>query len=344
MEIPDNVKSAFGGKSPASEKYIFIKDLKGNDVVRSTFLVQSKATPMSKNGKAYLSLLLSDSTGVIDTRIWNDIESVSATFNEGDVVAVSGKTHLFQNRMQMVVSHLVPVPMSEVDPLAYLPRSADNLEAKYQELLGIFQGLENPWVRDLGLSLLNDPDIASRYKVCPAAKTIHHAFLGGLLVHSLQLIKLVEAILPHYENLDRSILIFGAAFHDFGKIYELSYAHGFGYTDEGKLVGHIAIGVQLVDRKILAIPDFPKDLEMQLKHIILSHHGRLEYGSPKRPHTLEAQLLHHLDDMDSKINSIQTLMESESNDCRWTAHHKAYDNYYYKGDAYLSHRPGFTED
>jgi 3'-5' exoribonuclease len=340
MEIPQNVRSAIGGNPQASEKGIFIKDLKGNDIVRSTFLVQSKSMPMAKNGKPYLSLLLSDSTGVIDTRIWNDVETVSTLCQEGDVVAVSAKTHVFQNRMQMVVSHIVPVPPSEVDPLAYIPRTEIDLEAKYQELLGIFQGLENPWVRELGLALLNDPEIAARYKVCPAAKTIHHAFLGGLLVHSVQLIHLVDAILPHYENLDRSILIFGAAFHDFGKIYELSYSAGFGYTDEGKLVGHIAIGVQLVDRKILAMPGFPKDLEYQLKHIILSHHGRLEYGSPKRPQTLEAQLLHHLDDMDSKINSIQTLMETEANESRWTAHHKAYDNYYYKSDCYLPHPEG----
>lgn len=340
MEIPDNVRTAFPGKSAASEKCIFIKDLKGNDVVRSTFLVQSKSMPMSKNGKPYLSLMLSDSTGVMDTRIWNDVETIGQLFQEGDIVAVSAKTHVFQNRMQMVVSHIVPVPPSEVDPLSYLPRSAENLEDKFTELLSIFENLDNPWVRDLGLALLNDADIAARYKVCPAAKTIHHAFLGGLLVHSLQLIKLVDAILPLYENLDRSILIFGAAFHDFGKIYELSYNGGFGYTDEGKLVGHITIGVQLVDRKILCIPEFPKELEWQLKHIILSHHGRLEYGSPKRPHTLEAQILSQLDDMDSKINSIQTLMEGESNDSRWTAHHKAYDNYYYKTDAYLVHPEG----
>ncbi len=342
MEIPDSVKAAFGGNGVGAEKGIFIKDLKGNDVVRSTFLVQSKAMPMSKNGKPYLSLLLSDSTGVIDTRIWNDVESVGALFQEGDVVAVSAKTHLFQNRMQMVVSHLVPVPMSEVDPLSYLPRSADNLDEKFQELVAIFEGLDNPWVKQVGLALLNDPEISSRYKVCPAAKTIHHAFLGGLLVHSLQLIHLVDAVLPLYPKLDRSILVFGAAFHDFGKIFELSYANGFGYTDEGKLVGHITIGVQLLDRKIQAIPDFPKDLEYQLKHLILSHHGRLEYGSPKRPQTLEAQLLHHLDDMDSKINSIQTLMETEANDNRWTAHHRAYDNYYYKSDTFLT-RPEDTQ-
>ncbi len=336
METPDSLRTGLSDSPRASEKCIFIKDLKGNDVVRSTFLVQSKTMPMAKNGKPYLSLMLSDSTGVIDTRIWHDVETVGACFAEGDVVAVSAKTHVFQNRMQMVVSHIIPVPLSEVDPLAYLPRSAENLEEKFEQLLTIFEGLENPWIRQLGLALLKDPDIASRYKVCPAAKTIHHAFLGGLLVHSLQLIQLVEAILPHYQKLDRSILIFGAAFHDFGKIYELSYNHGFGYTDEGKLVGHIAIGVQLVDRKILGIAEFPKELEWQLKHIILSHHGRLEYGSPKRPHTVEAQLLHHLDDMDSKINSIQTMMEAEANDCRWTAHHKAYDNYYYKSDAYLA--------
>lgn len=321
--------------APKSDKNFFVKDLKPKDVIRSTFMVRSKDLCVSRNSKPYLMLLLSDCTGDIDTRVWEDAESLAQTFQEGDVIAVAGKAHTFQNRLQLVVQHLSPIPSAEVNLTDYLRASDSNLEDLYAELIEIFRGLKNPHLRDLALSLLEDPQIARRYKLCPAAKTIHHAFIGGLLVHSMQLIRLVEAIHPLYEDLDRDLLLFGAAFHDFGKIYELSYNGNFGYTDEGKLVGHMAIAISLIDRKIQLMPNFPAELEWHVKHLVLSHHGKLEYGSPKRPHTIEAQIVHHLDDMDSKINSIQTLMKGERNGSRWTAYHKAYDNYYFKPESYL---------
>lgn len=320
---------------PPAGKHIFVADLKPKDVVRTTFLVKSKQLMEAKNGKPYLALVLQDKSGAIDTRVWEGAAEMAETFREGDVVAVAGKTHLFQNRMQLVLEHLIRVPEESYSIGDYLPAADVDLDKLYSELRGVFSKLECPWTRQLSMSLLDDPEIAPRYKLCPAAKAIHHAFLGGLLVHSLQLIKLAEAVLPLYEDINRSIVLFGCAFHDFGKIFELSYDSAFGYTDEGRLVGHITIGATIVDRKIREIPGFPKDLDYQLKHIILAHHGKLEYGSPKRPHTIEAQLVHHLDDMDSKINSIQTFMKAEKNTVRWTGHHRAYDQYYYKPDTYL---------
>ncbi len=221
--------------------------------------------------------------------------------------------------------------------LDYLPIAAEDLDQLYRDLITVFEKLENPWIKELALNLLRDSEIAQRFKICPAAKTVHHAFLGGLLTHTHQLIRIINSLIPLYQNLDRDLLIFGAVFHDFGKIFELSYQNGvFSYTDEGKLVGHIAIGIALVDRKIQGIAGFPPSLEWQLKHLLLSHHGHLEYGSPKRPATLEAELLHSVDDLDSRINSIQSFMENERNSNRWTSHHKAYDQYYYKPDAYLT--------
>ena len=244
-------------------------------------------------------------------------------------MAVAGRTHWFQNRLQLIVDNLSPVdePVELVD---YLPKADGDCEKKYLELLGVFEKIPCPWTQALALSLLKDPEVASRYPLCPAAKSIHHAYLGGLVSHSLQLVHLVQALHPFYPRLNLSILLFGAAFHDFGKIFELSYDGNFGYTDEGKLVGHITIGATLVDRHIRQIPGFPAELEWQLKHMILSHHGRLEYGSPVRPQTLEAQMVHHLDDMDSKLNSIQELMDAEKSNSRWTSLHKAYENSYYK--------------
>jgi len=316
-------------------KSIFIKDLKPKDNVQSSFLVKSKQMPVARNGKAYLSLYLMDRTGEMDSRVWDNVEELSQYFAEGDVVSVSAKVHAFQNRLQMIVQDLVTIPTAQIELKDYLPQSSENLERLYVELIQIFEKLENPWVRRLSLMLLKDPEISERFKICPAAKTIHHAFLGGLLVHSLNVIKLVDAVLPLYRDISRDIMIFGAAFHDFGKIFELDYKSNFGYTDEGRLVGHIAIGVNLIDRKIQKIEGFPKELEWQLKHILLSHHGKLEYGSPKRPHTIEAEILSQLDNLDSKIDSIQGFMKSENNNGRWTGHHRAYDQYYYKPNSYL---------
>jgi 3'-5' exoribonuclease len=327
-----------GQQNPILNKSIFISDLGESSSFTSTFLVRSKERMFSKNGKPYLSMHLGDKTGMLDTRIWDRVDELFDGFQEGDVVAVAGKTHLFQNRLQMVVTHLVPVAASEVTLADYLPATDQDLEQLYDQLRAVFEALENPWVKKLALVLLNDPEISKRYKLCPAAKTVHHAFIGGLLVHSLQLVRLVEAVHPLYPTADKSLLMFGAAFHDFGKIYELSYHNGFGYTDEGRLVGHITIGATIIDRKVREMEGFPEALEWQLKHLVLSHHGKLEYGSPKRPHTLEAQLVHHLDDMDSKMNSIETFMRDEKNVSRWTGHHKAYDNYYYKPDCTLPER------
>ncbi|MEZ4751310.1 MAG: OB-fold nucleic acid binding domain-containing protein [Bdellovibrionota bacterium] len=318
------------------EKNIFIKDLKPHDTVHSTFLVKGKETPLARNGKPYLAISLMDRSGEIDSRVWENATDIAETFDTGDVIAVGGKVNAYQNRLQLIVDHLIPVSAEEVDLRDFLPEGPENVEALYKELLSVFEAVENPWVRKLSLALLKDPEIAERYKVCPAAKTIHHAFLGGLLVHSLQLIHLVDAVLKYYEGIDRDIAVFGAAFHDFGKIFELSYNNAFSYTDEGKLVGHITIGAILIDRKIREIPGFPRELEYQLKHIVLAHHGHLEYGSPKRPHTIEAQLVHQLDDMDSKINSIQTFMQSVKGKSRWTPEHRAYHQYYYRPDIYLN--------
>ncbi len=311
-------------------KTLFVRDLKAQDTVRTSFLVKSKTLMTAKNGKPFLSLLLSDSSGDLEGRVWEGVEEKALLFEEGQVVAVSGRAGQFQNRLQLAIDSLVPLPKEEVNLVDYLPEGPTNTEEMYTELLGIFRGLSNSHVRSVGLALLEDEEIAVRYKVCPAAKTIHHAFLGGLLSHSLQLIRLVDVIVPLYPGVNRDLLVFGAAFHDFGKIYELTYQGAFGYSDEGKLVGHITIGAILIDRKIQAMPGFPKEIEMQLKHLVLSHHGRLEYGSPKKPATLEAQILCHLDDMDSKIQSIQTLLNQESSDSHWSSYHKAYDQYYYR--------------
>lgn len=317
-------------------KQIFVRDLRAQDVVRSTFLVKSKTLTTARNSKPYLALTLSDKSGDVDTRIWDDVDHLSKTFDSGDFVAVAGKAHQHQNRLQLTVSHLTPVPVAQVTLADYFPVSPDDREAQYAELIGRFQQAQNVWIGTLAVNLLSNPEIAEGYKLCPAAKTVHHAFIGGLLAHSLQLVRLMDVMAPFYPDLDRDLLAFGAAFHDFGKIYELSYRRNFGYTDEGQLVGHMAIAISLVDREIQKIEGFPPALEWHIKHLILSHHGRLEYGSPKRPATLEALMVSAMDDLDSKLQSVQALMATEVNASRWTSMHRAYEQVYYKPDKYVT--------
>lgn len=320
-----------GSDSPNSKKSIFIKDLRAKDVVRSTFLVRNKMLRANKNGQNCLHLQLSDRSGTIEARLWEGAESADEALNEGNLVAISGRvSEAGSGFRQVTVQHWAPIPSEEGNWEDYYPKSEQDADAEYKRLIQVFEGLENPWIRNLSLALLNDPEIAGRYPRCPAAKSIHHAFIGGLLAHTHQLVRVVQAIAPLYPELDREILLFGAAFHDFGKVYELSFDGPVGYTDEGKLVGHISIGNTLIDKEVRKIEGFPKDLELQLKHIVLSHHGRVEYGSPKPPQTLEAVMLSALDDLDSKIESITQLIKSEKSTGRWTPVHKAYQTSYYR--------------
>jgi 3'-5' exoribonuclease len=191
-------------------------------------------------------------------------------------------------------------------------------------------GLRNDWLRRLLESFFGEPEFMARYRLAPAAKGMHHVYLGGLLEHSLAVVSLIDAIVPLYENLDRDLLVAGALLHDVGKVREMTYCRSFDYTDEGKLLGHITIGVEMVHERIIALPGFPPELAMLLKHMLLSHHGQYEYGSPKRPKTVEATILSYLDDLDSKINGIRTHIRKEGEmQGSWTSYHRLYDRYYY---------------
>ncbi len=310
------------------QKTIFVKDLKNNEEVQTSFLVKSKQILSSKNGKPYILLQLADSSGVIDTRIWNDIEELSFSFEEGDIVAISGKTHTYHNHLQLVVDQLIKIPKKEVKLEYYYPKVIDNLDYLFQEFQTKLLNLENHYLKHLSENILKNDEISSKFRVCPGGRTIHHAYIGGLLFHSLQLIKLVEATINYYKEINRSIAIFGAAFHDIGKIFELQ--NDFSYSDEGKLLGHISIGLSIIDKNLVNIPDFPKELELQIKHIILSHHGSKEFGSPIEPQTIEALLIHHLDKMDSEMDSVCSLFETMNMGSNWTSISKHHERSFLK--------------
>lgn len=308
-----------------------VADIKDRDLVETVFLVKDKIMAMAKNGKPYLTLKLMDKTGEVDAKIWDNADEVGALFDKNDFLAVRAKASVYLGKMQLIVSELKLVPESAVELSDFLPETDRDINAMVEELNLLLATLKDPELRRLLDSFFSDPELMAQFRVAPAAKGMHHVYLGGLLEHSLAVAKLVDAIMPLYQGLNRDLLIAGALLHDIGKVREMTYLRCFDYTDEGKLIGHITIGVEMLQERICKLPGFPQELAMLLKHMILSHHGQYEYGSPKRPKTMEATILNYLDDLDSKINGIRTHIRKEpDNPSRWTSYHRLYDRYFFK--------------
>ncbi len=289
----------------------YIRDLKPNEVSTGVFLVHTKEVRQKRTGEPYLSLLLSDRSGEIDAKMWDGVAEVMDTFDRDDFVKVKGLMQLYNNRSQYTIHKLRPVPDAEVDFRDFFAASLRDPDEMWSELRALVASLENIHVRQLLDAFLDDPDIAARYRVAPAAKSIHHAFRSGLLEHVLSLCGLAKVTAAHYPSVDRNLLLAGCVLHDIGKIHELTYERGFGYSTEGQLLGHISIAMRMMAEKVRLFPQFPAELRNLIEHMILSHHGRLEFGSPKVPVFPEALLLHYLDDLDSKMEAMRVLSEKD---------------------------------
>ncbi len=312
-------------------KAVFVEQIRERDQVESQFLVRDKITAMAKNGKPYLTLKLMDRTGEIEGRIWDRVDELAACFEKDDFVRVQGKASVYLGKMQLVVQQLEKVAEKEVDLADYLPVCPRPVEEMIAELRGLADSLETPHFRALMAEFLDDEEFLRLYAKAPAAKAIHHVYLGGLLEHSLAVARLAEDVCRYYPGVQRDLLITGALLHDIGKVSELCYERSFAYTDTGKLLGHIVIGVEMVEERLRRLPEFPPAAGILLKHLLLSHHGQYEFGSPKRPKTLEAVILNYLDDLDSKINGIRTHIEKEPDSADgWTGYHRIYDRYFFK--------------
>ncbi len=315
----------------------YVKDLAPNQLITTTFLVQSKEIRQKKGGEFYLSLMLADRTGELDAKMWDNVADVMDSFERDDFVQVKGLTQVFHNRAQLTIHKIRPVAESEIDFADYFPASQRNPDEMWAELMAIVAGIANPHLKALLEALLGDPAIGPLYRRAPAAKQIHHAYLGGLLEHVLSLCGLARMTAAHYRQVDPDLLLAGVVLHDIGKIYELSYDRGFGYSDEGQLIGHIQIALRMIADKVRLQPDFPAHLRILLEHMVLSHHGRLEFGSPKVPQFPEALLLHYLDDMDSKMESMRALVEKDKLiDGCFTSYNGALERTVLKKERYLN--------
>jgi len=314
-------------------KKIYVADIRERDQVESPFLVRDKITAMAKNGKPYLTLRLMDKSGELEGRVWDRVDELSARFERDDFVQVRGKASSYLGKMQLVVQELEKLDERAIALGDFLPVAAENATALQQRLKQLLATLQNTDLRQLMQAFVDDEEFLEKYSLAPAAKSMHHVYLGGLLEHSLAIAALVDDVSARYPELDRDLLIVGALLHDVGKIEELVYQRSFDYSDEGKLLGHIMLGVEMVDEKLRQLPAFPKPLAVHLKHLLLSHHGQYEYGSPKRPKTLEATVLNYLDDLDSKINGIRSHIARDTRiESSWTSYHRLYDRYFYKGE------------
>jgi len=310
---------------------MFVSDIKDRSQIDSVFLVREKITAMAKNGKPYLTIKLMDKTGEVEGKVWDNVDELSAAFAKDDFIAVRSKATVYLGKMQLVIGDLRRVPDGEIDLSDFLPEAGRDTGEMIGELTALLGTLDDGHLKRLLAAFFDDPELMALYSTAPAAKGMHHVYLGGLLEHSLAVAKLVDSIVPLYEGVNRDLLIAGALLHDVGKVREMSYTRSFDYTDEGKLLGHITIGVEMVQEKIAAIGGVPPELAMLLKHMILSHHGQYEFGSPKRPKTVEATILNYLDDLDSKINGIRSHIGKDvDGNSRWTSYHRLYDRYFYK--------------
>lgn len=292
-----------------------------NKVIVSSFVVTSKQVKPKKTGEPYLALTLADRCGQIEAKMWDNVEDALDAFDQDDFLKVKGLLNRYKNRFQLTIHKLRRLSDSEVDFADYLPKTTKNVDQLWQTLAGFIASFQDPYLRTLVQSFMADPEIAYAYRSAPAAKSLHHAYIGGLLDHVVSLFRSCDLVCQNYPQINRDLLLTGAFLHDIGKIHELAYTRSFSYTSRGQLLGHMIIELEMLQAKIASIPGFPDEMKTLLEHLVISHHGQYEFGSPKLPMFPEALMLHYLDDLDSKMESMRAHFEREAEtDSSWTSY------------------------
>lgn len=299
----------------------FIEDIKEGDIVTGHYFCKEKQTLRSRAGKTYLSILLSDKTGVIDGKVW-EINSNIQNFDAGDFIKVEGSASNFNGDLQLKITKLRPSAEGEYVQSDYIPVSGLDVEAQFQAFYGFVDTIGNTFIKTLLENIFGDPEMAERFKESTAAKTLHHNYMGGLLEHTLSVVKLCDGMSGHYPFINRDILIAAAMLHDIGKVWELTTFPENDYTDVGQLLGHIYLGTELILEETSKIQDFPENLTLLLKHCVLSHHGDYEFGSPRLPSVIEAFVLFACDNLDAKVYSFMDTINRDKSNNKWTGYNK----------------------
>ena len=291
-----------------------------NQVITTSFVVVSKQAKPKKSGEIYLALTLADRTGHLDAKMWDNVADHINVFEQDDFVKVRGLLNKFNGRFQLTVHKVRSMQESEVNFDDYLPRTTKDVDELWRTLAEFVETFQDAHLKALLHAFMNDPQIEQAYKQAPAAKTLHHAFIGGLLDHVVSLFRLCDLACSNYPGtINRDLLLTGAFLHDIGKIHELTFARSFSYTTRGQLLGHMIIELEMLHEKIAQVPGFPGEYKTLIEHLIISHHGKYEFGSPKMPMFPEALMLHYLDDLDSKMEGMRAHFQREP-DSEWTTY------------------------
>jgi 3'-5' exoribonuclease len=311
---------------------VFVADIQSDQEVAGVFIVAEKQLRTARNGKPFLTLRLADKTGEIIGRIWDRASELNESIAARSVVFVRGRSETFRDEMQLQVREVQPVALEEVqgaDFLPVCPRDTQQLWEQFKQLCG--QVKRRP-LQKLLAAISGDAELMERFRRAPAAKSMHHAYLGGLLEHTVGVTELVLRICEQYPDLDRDLLSVGGILHDLGKIHEFVYDIFIDYSHEGRLLGHMVQGLVILDEKVRTLKTFPEEEVLLLKHLILSHHGETEFGAVKLPMTREAFVLHHADDLDAKMNSLtRILAESKAGDESWTTYQPLFERFFFRG-------------
>ncbi len=301
----------------------FIETLREGERINDVYLCKHKQAAVTKNGKPYENVILQDKTGTIDAKIWEPNSMGIDDFDPMDYVAVVGDVSSFQGALQVSIKRVRKVREGEYDPADYLPVSEYDIEDMYRQLLVFVNGIKNPYLSKVTKHFfVEDQEFIKGFKFSSAAKSVHHGFVGGLLEHTLSVLRLCQFYAKQYPILNEDLLMTAALCHDIGKVYELSAFPENEYTDDGQLLGHIVMGCEMVGEQIRAIDGFPKKLGNELKHCILAHHGELEFGSPKKPALVEAVALNFADNTDAKMQTMKEIFKAAGEQNDWLGYNR----------------------
>jgi len=309
----------------------FITDIRAGDRVDDIFVLSEKILSQKKDGNNFLNITLSDKTGTIKGVVWDNVDQIAAGITSGDFAHVNGSVSEYRGTLQVVIKIMEPFPSDRIDPSDFLPQTSRDIEGMFERLVKRMDSITTDYLKALIDAFFKDKEFVNKFKTAPAAKKMHHAYIGGLLEHTLSMTSLADKIAGHYSGINRDLLLSGAILHDIGKIDEFEYQFKIDYSDKGRLLNHIVIGLEMVDEKLSEIKYFPEDQVLLLKHLIVSHHGTREFGSPEPPKTIEAVLLNYIDEIDSKVNAIRDFIASEDPDETWTSYHRLLERHFYKG-------------
>ncbi len=324
-------------ESPLEMSRQYINQLKDGDTVDEVYLLVDKQLRANRNASLFLSADLRDCTGVVNARMWNVLEERMQHFQSGNYVQAKGKVHLFQGTLQVILTYIEPVSAENLDPAEFQPQAPQDVQELLGKLREILLGIENNEIRTLMECFLVDEALMDDFCKAPAGVKTHHAYHGGLIEHVVNLMETAQRLTDLYPKVDMSLLLAGVFLHDIGKVRELGYENEFIYTDEGQLLGHLIIGVEMLTEKINAYQEmtgesFPRDAELRLKHMIVSHHGTYEFGSARLPMTPEAIALHHLDNLDAKVNEFARFIDDDLNSTSsWTPYSPRLQRKLFKG-------------